>query len=386
MVEHLRIILAAVAVRTAPRRLMAKSLLTGGILKRPAAAVPAPARRAASARKQGPMVPLARKRKVLDEAHKGNCKGREGVKVAKAKAKADKPQLAPQPSSPPPGVAPQLGPQRSSPPPSVAFDPDNTQDLKEQIVVGLLARLPPEALAGLHGLLFRLTRICVQRGWKGLTVGSGCTGSACGELWLSNIAEALEGTSFEPRFAVEHDKEKRRWIKELLPQLPVLFSEMSVLSGTQGVNYMHAQEMLSDVEDCGMVLCGFSCTSVSSLNVKSQQFGKCIAQNCGATGLTAASALDYLKRHHVLFAVLENVVTLGKDNAETVKKRLERCNYRVSLVQVSPHLSVTPQQRHRLYFLVVSATISDPDTPGRIAEYVKMLESVTLLFCLWLAL
>ncbi len=149
---------------------------------------------------------------------------------------------------------------------------DNVNSLYHNIIVGLFARISsPDALPLFYETLHKMCSVCRLNGHKGLTVGSGCTGSGCPELWLKKLADFVgtsEDISFNILFQCEEDPAKRQWLSMFQEELGVpgvLFNRMSVLSQAEAVNMKTKEQVRAPVLPTVLFLCGFSCRSVSVL-------------------------------------------------------------------------------------------------------------------------
>ncbi len=145
----------------------------------------------------------------------------------------------------------------------------------------------------------------------------------------------------EQRFQVEIDAEKRRWLRAMFPEAVHQFFNVSRLGGALSLDAKKTPPSLSPLDQVHIFFCGFSCKSVSQINPQSQggRYEECATDWSGETGSTLRGCLNYVRRHHPLCVILENVAgfTFGGKNLTTLKETLQSYSYHVVDYVSSPH-------------------------------------------------
>ena len=117
-------------------------------------------------------------------------------------------------------------------------------------------------------------------------------------------------------FSCEHDTHKQKWIKGMCGP-PHLFSDIGELGQNYATdvanemktesNHMHLKSYVPPVT---IFIAGFSCKSVSGLNMARAMFKNACEVEAGETGITFLGVRMYLSSRKPCMFLLENVVGL----------------------------------------------------------------------------
>ena len=188
--------------------------------------------------------------------------------------------------------------------------------------------------------------------------GSGCSGTDSPTWAFRALHAALRSigatSSFEHVFSAEHDWAKRLFLQEVAsPQY--LFSDVFDLSASR------SEDLVSGglVDPLGALavdifVAGFVCKSVSRLNNDAARAATAIWNEMTQTGSTLKAVILYCERLRPKVVILENVLGLTRNRQHIhICTRFRQLGY-VAMVQVtSPALFGWPQDRPRLYFIIV---------------------------------
>ena len=148
----------------------------------------------------------------------------------------------------------------------------------------------------------------------GTTVGTACSGTDSPIFALEAMATALRllgfsGTSPPTHvFSCECDPAKQKWIEGMCSPLH-LFTNIGEL-GQEFAHDMFNYPMLSYVPPVTIFIAGFSCKSVSGLNLLRSAFKHACEVEEGETGITFSGVRKYLSSRRPNMFLLENVVGL----------------------------------------------------------------------------
>ena len=144
------------------------------------------------------------------------------------------------------------------------------------------------------------------------TVGTACSGTDSPIFSLAGLPRALRLLGWEcdpPKhvFSCECDPPKQQWIKGMCSPLH-LFTNI----GELGQEYAHDMLMQTQsyVPPVTLFIAGFSCKSVSGLNLARSMFKHACEVEEGETGITFSGVRKYLSSRRPNMFLLENVVGL----------------------------------------------------------------------------
>ncbi|CAK0904682.1 unnamed protein product, partial [Prorocentrum cordatum] len=132
-----------------------------------------------------------------------------------------------------------------------------------------------------------------------------------------------------------------------------------------------------------VLIAGFVCGDVSSLNVHQGANKDCIAKGTKRTGSTFKGVLDYVASRFPRVMLLENVEAMnckpddgaGPSNGEAVCAALRRIGYAVRMVTLQPSDHGVPQRRRRCWFICCLVKNGDVSDSGDSQELEKFLDS-----------
>ncbi len=113
-----------------------------------------------------------------------------------------------------------------------------------------------------------------------------------------------------------------------------------------------------------------------------RKYVDCVARTCGTTGESFAGALGYIRNHHPAICLLENVDTFAGGvggNGETLIALVQECGYVLGVVQVSPHRTIMPQLRKRLFYVAIDKVLTTANTLSCMVELVREMEAQPVL-------
>ena len=225
--------------------------------------------------------------------------------------------------------------------------------IADQTCRGILGDLPTAFQADLAGVAARLAGCRTRVGsiYTGACLFHSCTRSlvkTMGELYGCSMPE------LEHAFGAEIDERKRDFIMSLDDPPQHLFGDAADLDGDLAWCYVNSR--LVPVPPCDWLSFGFSCKSLSSANVWSNEYDRALAAGvegnlhagpAGTSGETAGHALRYVKRHRPALVLIENVkglfAGLYKRNAFTLQAEKDACsNMMVLLRELKVQGYVTP--------------------------------------------
>ena len=106
------------------------------------------------------------------------------------------------------------------------------------------------------------------------------------------------------KFSCELCPKKRKWIAaNFAPE--ILFGDIRCMGQHRAWDWVSESEVA--IPRVHIVYAGFSCRSVSGLNVHRGDFADCVHEASGSTGITCEGVLAYLRQHAPSLAFLENV-------------------------------------------------------------------------------
>ena len=253
------------------------------------------------------------------------CPPRDSTDTGTTTPRADV-STAPSASSPPPPHQLPCQPIPSVP----ALNPCDAQlSLHWLMLARVLGKLARTKRHQIHKTLIALTRVGQSRGFRGVPIATGCSGTDSCVVNLNMLAAVFPGVVFDQRFQVEIDKdrsrkqmllgcaavlllpmcccscdcacdyscrslcfsscqEKQRWLKMFVPESAHLFADVGRLGMDRIVDWKTANGTgtLVDLMSVLFFVAGFSCKSVSALNPQRQQHSHCAIDHSGTTGTT----------------------------------------------------------------------------------------------------
>lgn len=189
--------------------------------------------------------------------------------------------------------------------------------------------------------------------------GSGCSGSECPSWVMAALMEALVSLGCSASelhlCAAESDEAKRQWIHRVAAATAFIFSDIYDLTRHEAVSLRHG--LVSDLPELlhapTMLICGFSCRIVSSLNT----FGEivelkhvCIEEMSGSTGSTFYAILLALVRLYPASFILENVPGI-QEHLQLITQQVAAVGYHMVWFWGNPTLCGVPQNRHRIWMV-----------------------------------
>lgn len=206
--------------------------------------------------------------------------------------------------------------------------------------------LPPDAMAEL--------RECLER--RPLDVATACSGTDGPIISLMSITTALHAPSqsFRHVWSCEASPRKQQFIRASFPLLPSLFVDVCQLSKPNG-----AFDVLSGtykaVDRPHLLVCGFSCKSVSTANCQRARYKTCIQDASGMTGNTWNGVFNFLRLRAPPLLLAENVEGLCKRNdgeepaVNTIMNQLRSLGYSVGFEVVDSRSYGSVQRRRRVW-------------------------------------
>ena len=152
-----------------------------------------------------------------------------------------------------------------------------------------------------------------------LSHGGACSGSAMDYWAMSAIHDTFPGRTGTFLMACEKDKNKRKWLCEILPKSCCVFNEIGELGGATATCGRHNNRQCR-VPAVDMFSYGFSCKDVAKNNNRKNM--TCLSQpqavGVSTTAQTFFGGLAYLKAHTPAIALLENVDSIADDAGDNV--------------------------------------------------------------------
>lgn len=210
-----------------------------------------------------------------------------------------------------------------------------------------LQRLPDAAKVRFKRNVHRLS--CVSGGI--LTVSTACSGS---DLWvavmLAWLALCAPSLKLSHLWSAENDPSKYEFILKVWKQ-QVVFRDVSQLASRVARTW---DGRLACVAQSLVFAAGFSCKSISALNVSRSVFADCCKSlsGKGSTGATYLSILQHVFVHLPMLVFLENVSTIQRQ-ASAIKEHFRQCGYLMVSVKIDAKHHGFPQSRRRCWFLAV---------------------------------
>ena len=224
--------------------------------------------------------------------------------------------------------------------------------------------------------------------YASLAIGTACSGT---DLFCKSFSDTLRCCGVAcavpcPRtthlWSCESMDWKRRWIQtNMCPSK--IFTDCTTLH--QGIAYEDISGKQQTVDPVFVFAAGFSCRSVSLLNMRRREHATCIKEAKGTTGITWAGCLAYISRWLPVCLFLENVMGLARmsretkrrDNLEHILSSLRNLGYLVVWLPLDGGLHGLPATRQRVWiFAVLKPTASSSDQ-SRIQEEAASLEQAT---------
>jgi len=193
-----------------------------------------------------------------------------------------------------------------------------------------------------------------------LPYGTMCSGTDSPCLVLGEFGDQLsaKGTvDFSPqhKFSAEKVPNKQRFINFLF-DVPTIYNDMRPLFNGSGHCVLHKGAVM--VAQILLLIAGFPCTTVSTLNTKhaTEEHRTCIRTGKGATGECFHGILKFVLKYKPHCIILENVIgLLSNGMADDVIEMLTEAGYYVKCFVLSTIDFFLPQARKRLYFCCVLA-------------------------------
>ena len=186
-------------------------------------------------------------------------------------------------------------------------DSDAESDISTGAQIGALLDLLPRS--SLAMLLMHLNTLMTMCGGI-LRCGTVCSGTDLVVVWICSffriISERFSRTfQYEHTFSCEHEDWKTRWILQNFRPSMMFKCIHEVATGTaQNVR----TGVMEQVPKVHALWAGFSCKSVSGMNIHKHLFKRCVRDGGGTTGATCRSCLRYIAWCRPYLVFLENVV------------------------------------------------------------------------------
>ena len=186
-------------------------------------------------------------------------------------------------------------------------DAESAEMISTQAQVAALLDLLPRASLAL--LLLHLNTLMAMCGGI-LCCGTLCSGTDLVVVWINSffrvVSERFSQTfQYEHTFSCEHEHWKMRWILDNFRPGMMFKCVHEVASGT-ALNIKTG--VMTAVPKVHALWAGFSCKSVSGMNVYSQLFKQCVRNGGGTTGATCRSTVRYIALVRPYLVFFENVV------------------------------------------------------------------------------
>ena len=205
-----------------------------------------------------------------------------------------------------------------------------------------------------------------------IVVSTCCSGTDCPLLAWKAFSDVLREDMHcylhvDHGFSSEINEGKRRFLKDMYPDLPLLFEDTKELGQATARDWMTGVD--HQVPLCDNFAGGFPCTTASSLNPRSSSVENRTSVLNGelATGSVFRGVAEYIAKgaKRLSFALLENVCALafkpkvdgapqGPSNLDAVVGILSRtAGCFTQVFRLSPQLFGVPHMRQRLWFASV---------------------------------
>jgi site-specific DNA-cytosine methylase len=199
-----------------------------------------------------------------------------------------------------------------------------------------------------------------------IRVSTACSGTDVPLLVYAGLAEAARDILSVPlrivhRFSCEKDTAKQRFLMQMYPMMPLLFSDASALGAESGHDEL-SQVKQAIPKDVNSFLVGWPCTDVSNMNkyARTQTNRCCVASGGLRTGGVFKSVIDFCCNHgsELDFLGNENVPALatpppegGPDNLTAAVWLLDtQADMYTKTWKLNPMMFGVPQSRDRLWF------------------------------------
>ena len=201
---------------------------------------------------------------------------------------------------------------------------------------------------------------CLEDVPEVLRVGSLCSGMGTDAIALAAVEKAWQTLGLRPDLKFKHEffceisTQKCDVLKESFPEVPHIFRDVGHM-GRQTAMCYKCGEVHEVPSRLDVLIAGFSCKSVSSLN----NAKKSITDRSGSTGETLSGLLKYAKEHKPRLMILENVMGIihkqaGAENMMVILKRMLKARgYHGGYAAVNSRNYLLPQSRHRVWMWFV---------------------------------
>ena len=235
---------------------------------------------------------------------------------------------------------------------------------------------------------------------NGLPLGSACSGSdlvtpavdmlfgALGTGFLSGDGVTQPDSGYcavstcpmpsrvdvQVKWACEVAPKKQRWLQEVMLMNKVLQDIRDISSRVAPTTSSECEV----VDDIFLYSCGFCCQSVSKQNKNCKDFEGCCTTGVGKTGITYQASVAFIRKRLPVIVLMENVGGLSQKDRARVIADMERCGYKVIILQSNSSQHYLPASRDRVWFIGVLDPDPESMFPSWIAqERAEMIEEAT---------
>ena len=213
----------------------------------------------------------------------------------------------------------------------------------------------------LHISVGRLLSFICAHGLRKFRVTSACSGTDMIVASLGRLSVALErltgiSVQYSHPWSCESIAWKREFIRKAWGQ-KTIFKDVGELCNPEAAfddeSGREGDEAMESVLSGELFVAGFSCKNMSKLNKDKQDYGNCICEKKGTSGVTFDGVIGHVRSFLPLMVCLENVATMGKANIAAVLEALDLAGYLPISLELDSKSYGVPMSRPRVYFLAM---------------------------------
>lgn len=238
------------------------------------------------------------------------------------------------------------------------LNPDKPHEIPDYILQTLLDRLEPADVEILIWFLTKKSKQYQEVGYKGIPVGTGCSGSDSFIQMLEALCRRCPSIAIDPRLSVESSPKVREYLKVAFPEHDNLFPNVRDLGLSFAINARSEALSKAAIEAVFAWAAGFVCKDVSLLNNESTSSRECVRDGTGRTGMTWGGCMNYEKSHPPDCSFYENVCNLASKKDPNSESNLDCCHEQLAKlgkaslsVKANPTEFLIPENRLRLYIV-----------------------------------
>ena len=237
------------------------------------------------------------------------------------------------------------------------------------------------------------------KGKKRLVVGTACSGSGilekgCGYFMdaMMEVAsmETIPGGVLEFGFCCDNNEAVQRWLRDHFPGATV-FKNIEDL----GMEFARdVDDSLQRVQDCDILVVGFSCKDFSSLNVNTKHHKDAVKKAFAKhkdkdehdepgsdSAETLLGVMKYIEKKRPAVVMLENVPQFDardSSNWKALTEYADRIGYKADKWLLDTRDYFLPQARRRLYMVLLDADlyVEESEIENVFAEVTRTLENL----------